>query len=465
MRKFFLIIFNHKRRIDYVILCLYALAVVILSYKIGAFNPIYIGSDKYRGYMESFNWSLYFIQLPLALFILRMVARSLGSGGAYTHHCKNAPLVKLFSDNGSSTEIMRNDLARTLTAPSSLYKFMLIATIVINFLDIHEIISIYSDGMKGIVDPKTLREKDWTVIFVTGSSSINANLTLVMAAYIQQIMITFIGLTLIAVIFRHNMFFLKRIYQRIRSGSEAKSGEKAIDIEDPEHCFGFREAHPAFNIQISCLIISGLIILVSRLNNIDNAQASELYRLLGETKDTLFNKDLKQFFFLQKLFSDCIKLPDSGQWIMASCWLILLLIVSMPSFVKLLPTIYRKKLNISLVEYLNSFLPDSILYAKRNPRWTKPKPNKNEVDQTALDFATNSFWPSGDTRAKFLFFFSFFVFLIILFPINYMPDKSALFIGFMVFLSLLAIALTGLFILFLKFPLWYVDPRLIKTKS
>ena len=143
--------------------------------------------------------------------------------------------------------------------------------------------------------------------------------------------------------------------------------------------------------------------------------------------------------------------PDVGQWILAVSWLLFFLIVSMPALVKLLPFLTERRVQMELVPFLKCFLPDKEL------PWHGGEPTADQVDNLAHRFACNSFWPNGDWQAKVLFGFSFFVFLIILFPLF---SSFTFFIA----LALMAVALTTVFLFLLRLPLWWVNPKLIKRK-
>lgn len=458
MKKFLQLVFNYKRNVDYLALIIYSIIPFIIAHIIGASQSFHHLSNFYRGYFDSYNWTAYIIVLPLSLFILRRVARNLGGDTSFSVRGE-IPLVNLISKTESNSTLIKEELSKALIGSGTTYFIVICIALLINIKDLFEVLEIYWKGFHGHFESINPREKDWSVFFVTGKSNIYGNLFLIIVAYIQQIILTVIGLSLIVVIFKHNLFFLKRIYQRVRSGPMPKPGEIIVNIEDHEQCFGFRTAHPAFNLQIGCLVISGFIILISRLMNSDSAQNDLLYNFLAKSRDSLLVWNLKHINTYLQAFSIGAHMPDFGQFIMAVCWFLFLVIVSMPSFVKLLPSIYEKKIGLSMTNYLKSFLPDNALH------WSKPEPTKAEIDETAKNFALNSFWPSGDGRAKVLFFFSFIVFLEILFPLSYSSNKVNLFILFIVIVILLSLGLTTLFISILKFPLWYVDPRLVKTKD
>ena len=85
-------------------------------------------------------------------------------------------------------------------------------------------------------------------------------------------------------------------------------------------------------------------------------------------------------------------------------------------------------------------------------------PSSKDIELLAARFADNDFWPTGNNRASQLFFFSFWVFLIILVPIQ--TEDTLLLVTIILLLGAIAYLLrSGIFWL-LNASLSYVDHRL-----
>ncbi|MGB5201117.1 MAG: hypothetical protein WBR56_14595, partial [Sedimenticolaceae bacterium] len=168
------------------------------------------------------------------------------------------------------------------------------------------------------------------------------NLLLVLSAGLIQFAIVFIGLLAITLFFRHNLFFLRNVYQRrwVPPGEEARYFQ--VDPKDVNGCFGFRAANVAFNTQVRALMIAGVAIFLSRYGVlvINAREESDFLRFPPTTPE----------------FGELFPLPS--QWIMALSWLIALAVVALPALVKLLPRLGDRG-ECSVVDFLGEFFPDS----------------------------------------------------------------------------------------------------------
>ncbi len=229
---------------------------------------------------------------------------------------------------------------------------------------------------------------------------------------------------------RHNVFFLARTFQRRRVPEAEADAFIVIDLDDPNRCFGFRKANEAFNTQVLYLTIVGLGILTTRFANVSAAQTAAMYATLSSPAGV---EGLLKGRAFNKLF------PDIGQIIVSVCWLVSLGIIALPALVKLLPRMPftgGQTVQRSIVTYLREFLPKSFWpYAQ--------EPTVEEVNLLAARFAESAFWPTGNNRAAPLFFLSFWVLLVMLFPLAPEEGRSFVFVGFYLALGLLALTATG----------------------
>jgi hypothetical protein len=282
-------------------------------------------------------------------------------------------------------------------------------------------------------------ERDWSVAYLSSAASAPGkwpNLALNVSAYSVQFAVVFIGVLASILVFRHNMFFLGRIYQRRRVPPGEEPLYIHIDIDDKEKCFGFRAANDAFNVQVLMLAVAGVFVLTTRFAN---AGADPEGALTG-------------------LF------PDVGQLLAVLTLVASLAIVSLPMLVKLLPRMRiagAERAPASLVHYLREFLADDA--------WASGDDTpREEIDAVAAQFAENAFWPTGNNRAKQIYFLSFWVLLIALVPDPraIAPDlpRWAMLAGWAVAGVLAWGATVGLF-RFLQTMLAYIDDRLVESPA
>jgi len=148
--------------------------------------------------------------------------------------------------------------------------------------------------------------------------------------------------------------------------------------------------------------------------------------------------------------------PDIGQTLLAIGWFLTLLIVSSPALVKLLPRLPGGGLSeLSIGVYLREFLTDEQWRYGENP-------SEKQINLIAAKFARNGFWPTGDNRASQLFFFSFWVFLVILYPIR--TNDIPLLVVSLIVLGVIAFGLRSVLLKLLNSSLSYVDERLTNPR-
>jgi hypothetical protein len=228
------------------------------------------------------------------------------------------------------------------------------------------------------------------------------NLLLVAVAYPCQFLAPGLGLMLFGLLFRHNLFYLQRIYQRSRGRRLPLSQQIVLDFNDMERCFGLRVLHSTFNFEVILLITGGILILGSRVVNVDATPLGVQYDSLIQSWFSRAQPDaLDRAMGLGDLF------PDVGQMMLGMAWFVCFIIVAMPSAVKFLPLLHKHVTLVGRREYLLEFVPETT--AARLD-------TQEDVDRAAAKFARSSFWPAGDERARTLYTLAYFVFFYVLVP-------------------------------------------------
>jgi hypothetical protein len=408
------------------------------------------GAHIYRGYwsLAKVNWPGFIIILPLSLYVLRQVMRRV----APIQDGETPVIVGIFSADQARTERLQ-ELREHLLAPGVLWTAVLLVAGG-HVADLWDVGGVYLSALKspsfGSIDPL---EKDWTVMFVAGGTSLAANLAMVVIGYTVQ----FCAFTLLALVaiwlFLHNLLFLRWIYQRRWSPPGEEERYLVIELEDAEQCFGFRRAHEAFNTQVGCLVVLGAMMWVSRFVNVTGEQSEVIYGGITSVAK-LVKLDGDALEALGRALSARDLFPDVGQWLIALSWVAMFLLVSMPAGVKMLPRLGGRAVERSIVGYLKEFLPDRI--------WKYGDvPSVEEINEIAGRFAANAFWPTGNSQAWWLFFFSTATFFVILFPLRFSAQHVVKFVAFYVFLAALAVAVTGAMFRALTLYVGYVDERLV----
>lgn len=370
------------KKMDYVLLLALAVWPIMHAWSIGAAET----AGQYQGYLRRGNWLSLVGALPGALFLLRWamgrIAPVLPPPGSET----TAPLVELV-DGREAQRAVYEALRRALLSPANLLAAFLVVAAA-HVVDLWSLAAVYvkhfDDGKSGLRCEDLHIECDWSVMFLRGEITAGANLLLNVSAYTVQFVTLLIPVLFTVLMARHNYFFLRRVYQRrwVPRGEDAYYIH--VDLNDIDKCFGFRKANEAFNTQILILVVTGLGLLISRVYNV----------ALGEPPTQ------SRYF------------PDAGQWVIAVGWLTGFFVAAMPAAVKFLPMFPskdRKRPERTLVGYLREFFSDDA--------WPCAKePSAAEVGAVASSFAENAFWPTGDNRARLLFFSAFFVLIWILVP-------------------------------------------------
>jgi hypothetical protein len=385
--RFLLRLLDRRQRIDYLLAFLIGAWPIALWYLIGA-DEVETATHGYLGYWETWNWTSLAILLPAVLYALRWTTGKIMPVVQPELPPQAPPILKVLPDE-AARRAMYSELRRCLVSRANLTAALAV-TALVTVLDMWKVF----ECLAGV---SCACARDWTTLYLLPDSiSLSSNITFVAFAYLGQITATFIGVLVMVLFLRHNLFFVRHVYQRRWFPTGDQRQYFQIDVNDVNRCFGFRPSNEAFNTQVKGLMLAGLAMFISRFvhalqsaSNIDPATASA------------WPAWLPQFSF-----------PVPGQWLMALFWVLALLIVGLPSLIKLLPWLHRsgdRHADLSIDHYLQEFFPEGA--------WPQgPDGEPESVERVAARFARNSFWPTGDNRARILFLFSYWIFLVILLP-------------------------------------------------
>ncbi|MGB5468426.1 MAG: toll/interleukin-1 receptor domain-containing protein, partial [Sedimenticolaceae bacterium] len=398
---------------------------VLFAWLIGAHRTI----GDHVGYWDSHAWVLALV-FPALLYAFRALSARVIPVGPRWPSAARPPIVGLVRGETAQAAVYER-LRDLILAPINLW-IPLVATVIVHVLDAPYIFESY------LGTPSTW--PSWVSMFeVVPEIGRGTNLLLVLSAGLIQFAIVFIGLLAITLFFRHNLFFLRNVYQRrwVPPGEEARYFQ--VDPKDVNGCFGFRAANVAFNTQVRALMIAGVAIFLSRYGVlvINAREESDFLRFPPTTPE----------------FGELFPLPS--QWIMALSWLIALAVVALPALVKLLPRLGDRG-ECSVVDFLGEFFPDSA--------WPRDRlGGRALLPVVAAWFARNSFWPTGDNRAGVLFFFAYWIFLLTLVPVpmNNLP------LVLMIAAATATVAYGARLLTFkaLRLSLHYVDEMLVSPTS
>ncbi len=425
---------DQSRYWDYIVLCILGGLPSLAAMVVGAQSTIEVGGRVYTGWFDKYNFWPMVVVLPLVLWILRGAFGRIARITPATIPDPPPPLVMLFRLNPTQQDVYI--LMRDWISAPKVMGTVLAVSLAIQVADLRELVTIYLFDA-----PARLSELDWSVMYLAGVMSKGANAILCLCAYIVQFLITTIGIFGVVFLSAHNLFFLNRIYQR----SRVKPGEECnyitLELDDVNRCFGFRTANDAFNTQVIALSIAGVVILMSRFANV------------GSVNEMISLEQLLQGSWSKQI----VLFPDIGQVLLAIGWFLTLFIISSPALVKLAPRLpfLGAVSELSIDSYLREFLTDE--------QWRYgDEPSEKQINYMAAKFARNDFWPTGDNRASQLFFYSFWVFLIILYPIR--TDDMLILLPSLAGLGVIAYGLRTILLKFLNGSLSYVDERLTTTR-
>jgi hypothetical protein len=395
------------------------------------------------GYWDRWNWMSYPILLPAALFAVRACCDRLFR---LTERTSSSPAIPDLTEN-KDYESFRG----VLFDYRNLLVTMMIV-LVIHVIDMKGVVYYFRKALIRNWKPEGLPTPiwDWTAWFLKDLDSrslLLKNAALVVFAYILQFIIVTLAFTLITAILRHNVFYLGRIYLRSRGGTNDPRSFIVLNFEDGNGRFGMDGLGTRFNVQIRFLAFAGCFTLLSRMSNAQTAL------FLAFVEQIRFTQILEPTKLLADFPSNLAPLfPDSGQPIFALSWILMFFIVFLPARVKLLPLQRGRR---GAKEYLAEFIPPGSEFEIQHNMLAK----KKDVDEVAGLFRDQSFWPVGDTYAKFLSVWAFVVFFLILVPIAPSSPQVLLFYLFVIVLAYLS---SRLLFWYFRYRLYSVDERLVK---
>lgn len=441
---------DRRRRRDYLYLALLGTLPLLIAWQTGALHDSQVlrgsrlaalceapGAERtISGYGSRPNWWPLFIMMPVVLLFVRVTAAQLFPLSAADEARPKGLLLRIAAHHQQPV-VQR--LARAARDPRNLLG-VLILGVIINIIDVREVASFYIAALQGQPLAHCPRELDWSVQFLAGSDpGLWTNMALVTAAYSCQFTIHSLSMMGYGLLLRYNLFYLGAIYLRHRAERRPQGQYIVLDFDDVERCFGLRVMHGTFNLQVAILIIGGLLIIGSRVANVDPNPVSEQYQHWLAV--LLLRDTASQRVFTPVGFADLF--PDVGQIMLGAAWVTCFAIVALPSFVKFLPLIYKRGVVAVLIveaaldffpsardrfagggdvkivgrrEYLMEFLPPS-----RTPRLDTTE----QVDALAAKFARSAFWPAGDDRARILYVIAYFIFFFVLVP---MPPGQGIYL-------------------------------------
>jgi len=396
---------DRSRPLDYAWIAGFAAWPLLHAWLVGAHRTT---GDGFAGYWGQGNWTLLVLLLPLGVLAFRWIMNRIAPVSS-TWPPPSLPAVVGLIESEAGRKAAYETLRGTLLSSRSLIAALLVTAVIQGF-DMRALAGFYlarpevvcgEEADPGAIcaeevvtgDRHELRvgdhsvEKDWSVMFLSRDHRGETPwpfLALCASAYCVQFCMILTGMLLAVLILRHNLFFLARIYQRRWVPAEDQRSYIHVDLDDEDRCFGFRRANDAFNTQVLALGLAAVFILVTRFKNVD----------LGSG-----------------LF------PDAGQYLAVIAWLGAFGMIVLPVAVKLLPRLPvpgSKPPPASIIAYLREFLSDEAWDSSNDP-------SSEEVDAVAARFSENAFWPTGNNRARQLFFFSFWVFFVAV-----VPDPRAL---------------------------------------
>jgi hypothetical protein len=430
LSRLLLALLDRSRKWDYVLLAAICLIPSFLAVAMGIGSTVEVDGLTYVGWFDKYNFWPFVIVQPLGLLLLRTSFARVANIVPETVPDPPPPLVLLFRSSPSPQRPY--ELLRDWLSSPKIMGTTLVISLFIQVIDLSELFGVYQFNT-----PVRATELDWSVMYQAGLISKPANIMFCISAYFTQFIITVLGTWGVAFLAAHNLFFLERIYQRSRMKAGDVMDYITLDLDDVNHCFGFRVANDGFNTQVGALIIGGIVILMSRFSNVTGVDGlvnlDDIIRGTSQVEITFF--------------------PDVGQVILAAAWIAGLFIITLPALVKLIPRLpfFGAVSELSIDSYLREFLTEE--------QWPYgDRPTEKQINYMAAKFANNGFWPAGDNRASHLFFFSFWVLLVILYPFN--TRDMLIFLPSLLGMALVAYFLRTVLLKLLNSSLSYVDERL-----
>lgn len=430
-------LFDTAKSVDYVLACALGILPAAYAWWTGVARNQTIAwngsQQQFQGYWHAYNFMMFIVALPLGLYLTRRAAAQVVPVLREQAGDNPPGIIALFPPEGRASAYRA--LRDAILGPRVI-GWALAVTALINIADITAFVPHYVGAFATTPAGVPKGYADWSMMpFFLKDGNPVAGIPLILLAYAGQFCLILLPVLFFIAAIRHNLFFLQSIYQRRCEPAQTPSNSIVINIEDSEKCFGFRTANRAFNAQVAALALCGVIMLGSRIPVVLKAAS-----ITGGSGSW---------------FRDV--LPNAGQVMLAIGWLAALAVVSMPAIVKMLPMIPKLRgpalERTTATNYLREFLPGLL----------KPEPSARELDWVASKFSENAFWPTGNNRAKQLFFLSFLVFVILLVP--KIPGTPLSIAGGVAALVLLPAGMTALGLFGLRVPLSGIDDRLVNTPA
>jgi hypothetical protein len=402
------------------------------------------GGASFSGMVSSPNWWIFVFVLPFSVFLLRSIIRHT-LGETIGSDPQLSALVSAEARGRVSARVRARLLTRWLPA------LAIVLVGVVAFLDMREVVLAYVRG-------NCPSEKDWTVFFliIGHGTSRTLNAIHVGVAYFVQYFAGVMALLAFALAFAHNILYVQLIYQRRRSNDPAAF--IALDLEDPVCCFGQAALRPGFRLQVWYVVIAGIVVAVSRYHNVSIATMKTVWDGIGRAlaKKEVFEKINGIWEAVRDVQLDQLY-PDAGQWSLAILFAVVFLVVSIPSVIKFLPFGRRGMLSAGdPASYLAEFIPAGV---GQEPT----KMSRDELKALTGKFASNSFWPAGDSVAQRLFAFAFAVFIFILLPAPVRPPSVV--VIYMTLVIACAFAATASVFSLYRWVLAYIGEDLVKKEG
>lgn len=437
---------------DYLVLLVLAVVPMMIAASIGIAHTqtVRLGRSESicAGYWERKNWVSLVVLLPAALWTVRIISDLLF---CQTPRFKRFQRIPDLMPN--DREQSARDLGRSWRDGRNFLAAFVLSTGV-QLIDMWDTIVPYARSLRGAISaPAAPARWDWALWFMSNPANRSLywkDMGLVVIAYTCQFGIILFAISLVILLFRHNVFYLKSIYLRSRAAHAPSGAMVPLNFEASDLCFGFHSLFMVFNVQLLVLGVAGAYTLVSRSSN-SNTTA------LSTCLSKLSNGEFKFAEFWGAVFGNLPSLfPTVGQRLFPIAWMAVFAIILLPAFVKLLPVPLMFRNNqIDAKDYLLEFLPpDSGIALKTNNLQ-----NEADVDATASKFSRQSFWPVSQTSAEFFSVVAFFVFFLILTPVFAWPLTVGEFLFYAMLLVMAFMASAALFAAF-RYMLRVIDPRL-----
>jgi hypothetical protein len=321
----------------------------------------------------------------------------------------------------------------------------------IHLIDLHNIASFYWRAGLGTenLGKDSPVNWDWTTRFLSDPSShtlYRKNLLLILVAYPSQFLIVLFAISLIIILFRHNVFFLDAIFLRSKADGKDPTSFIVLDLDDKDERFGLSPLSGQFNSQIGLLSLTAGFTLISRWVNSDFKDLQSFItgiRFTGATEPLKLIPDI--------LNHSGHAFLTAGQVMFPVAWLLMFLVVMLPASAKWLPLRYVERIDGGAAAFLRELLPPG------NP--DENMATNADVTRVAGKFACQPFWPVGNGRAEALSIGAFFVFFVLLAPIVPTTPWHFLYYGE---LLVVAFAISKVLFFFFRYRLYAFDRRLVQ---